>query len=154
MKIFSIEHYEDKIEKLESLADVAAYHAGYAEGLAEVREEIFEKFHRMYAVMKEAEALGDQELEAYMGYSIIEMAAKFDVIKEGEVISVDKVMERLIKRIKNAYFEATYYLRKETQLYNRITDATKVITQLQKVKIFKLNAALAVGKMLFPGRFN
>ena len=154
MKIFSIDHYEDKIEKLEKMAEIADYRAGYASGLAEVREKILEKFHKMYVVMKMAEEEGDSELEAYMGYSIIEMAAKFDVIKEGEVISVDDVMLRLVKRVSNAYFEAIYYTKKSTEISKRITAAAKVVTQLQKVKIFKLNAALAIGKMIFPGRFN
>lgn len=154
MKIFSIDHYEDKIEELGRLAEIADYRAGYAAGLAEVREEILEKFHSMYAVMKVAEEEGDGELQAYMGYSIIEMAAKFDVIKEGEVISVDDVMMRLVKRVSNAYFEAIYYTQKSTEISKRITAAAKVVTQLQKVKIFKLRAALAIGKMLFPWRFN
>ena len=154
MKIFSIEHYEDKLEDLNRMEEIAAYHAGYAHVLAEVREEIFEKFRSLYAVMQEAEALGDQELEAYMGYSIIEMAAKYDVVKEGEVISVDEVMMRLVKRIKNANFEAIYYMRKSTEISKRIIAAAKVLAQLQKIKIFKLEAALAIGKMLFPGRFN
>lgn len=154
MKIFSIEHYEDKIEELERLAEIADYRAGYAAGLAEVREKILKKFHRLYAVMKVAEEAGDNELEAYTGYSIIEMAAKFDVIKEGEVISVDDVMLRLVKRVNNAYFEAIYYMKKSTEISKRITAAAKVVTQLQKVKIFKLKAALAIGKMFFPHRFN
>lgn len=154
MKIFSIDHYEDKIEELGRLAEIADYRAGYAAGLAEVRENILEKFHSMYTVMKAAEAGEDSELEAYMGYSIIEMAAKFDVIKEGEMISVDDVMVRLVKRVSNAYFEAIYYTKKSTEISKRITAAAKVVTQLQKVKIFKLKAALAIGKMFFPHRFN
>ena len=141
MKIFSIEHYEDKIEELRRLAEIADYRAGYAAGLAEVREKILKKFHSMYAVMKVAEEMGDNELEAYTGYSIIEMAAKFDVIKEGEVISVDDVMLRLVKRVNNAYFEAIYYTKKSTEISKRIAAAAKVVTQLQKVKIFKLKAS-------------
>lgn len=154
MKTFNIDYYEAKIENLERLAEIADYRAGYAAGLAEVREKILEKFHSLYAVMKVAEEEGDNELEAYTGYSIIEMAAKFDVIKEGEVISVDDVMLRLVKRVSNAYFEAIYYTKKSTEISKRIAAAAKVVTQLQKVKIFKLRAALAIGKMLFPHRFN
>ena len=31
MKIFSIEHYEDKLEDLNRMEEIAAYHAGYAD---------------------------------------------------------------------------------------------------------------------------
>ncbi|HGX5946616.1 TPA: hypothetical protein ACNE4N_004565 [Escherichia coli] len=154
MKIFSIEHYEDKIEKLERQLSVVAHRAEQAHKIAKKQEETLEGFYRLYYVMKVAEQEQDSELEEYMAAVILEYAAKHNIIEAGEVVTDEEIIERLSKRIGNAYFEATYYLRKETSLYQRLTAAAKVIAQLQKVKIFKLNAALAVGKMLFPGRFN
>ncbi|KHI93876.1 hypothetical protein [Escherichia coli] len=154
MKIFSIEHYEDKIEELERLAEIADYRAGYAAGLAEVREKILKKFHSLYYVLAVAEQEQDEELYEYTSCRILEMAGVYGIIKAGEVISDEEIAKRLRKRIENAYFEAIYYTKKSTELYKRITAATKVVTQLQKVKIFKLKAALAIGKMFFPHRFN
>ena len=154
MKIFSIEHYEDKIEKLERLAEIADYRAGYAAGLAEVREKILKKFHSLYYVLAVAEQEQDEELYEYASCRILEMAGAYGIIKEGEVVSVDDVMLRLVKRVNNAYFEAIYYTKKSTEISKRIAAAAKVVTQLQKVKIFKLKAALAIGKMFFPHRFN
>lgn len=154
MKLFNIDYYESKIEDLERLAEVADHRAEVADKIIKEREEMLESFHQLYAVMKIAEAEQDFELEAYMGYSILERAAEYDIIKEGEVVSVDEIMNKLIKRVSNAYFEAIYYTRKSTETSKRIAAAAKVVTQLQKVKIFKLRAALAIGKMLFPGRFN
>lgn len=89
-----------------------------------------------------------------MSCLILEKAAAHGIIKAGEVISDEEIVKRLRKRIENAYFESIYYLRKSTEISKRLIAAAKVVAQLQKVKIFKLEAALAIGKMLFPGRFN
>lgn len=84
----------------------------------------------------------------------LEKAAVCGIIKAGEMLSDEEIVKRLRKRVENAYFESIYYLKKEAELYKRITAATKVVTQLNNIKIFKLEAALAIGKMLFPHRFN
>lgn len=154
MKIFSIEHYKDKIEELERLAEIAAYRAELAGKIAKEREEVFEGFHSLYCVLAVAEQEQDKELYEYMSCRILEMAGVYGIIKAGEVISDEEIVKRLRKHVENAYFEAIYYLKKQTSLYDRITAATKVITQLNNIKIFKLKAALAIGKMLFPWRFN
>lgn len=152
MKIFSIEHYENKIEELQKLADIVAYRAGYADGLAEVRKEMYEKFCRLFHVARVAEEEQDDELEEYMAVQILEYAARFNIINEGDVEAVtdEELMERLIKRINNANFESIYYWRKSTEILKRIDAAAKVVIYLQKAKIFKLRAAVAIGKMIFP----
>ena len=154
MRIFSIEHYENKIEELERLAEVVAYHAELAGEIAKEREKVFASFHSLYYVLAVAEQEQDEELEEYVSCLILEKAAAHGIIKAGEVISDEEIVKRLRKRVENAYFEAIYYLKKETSLYNRITAATKVVTQLNNIKIFKLEAAIAIGKMLFPWRCN
>lgn len=154
MKLFSIEHYENKIEELESLANVVKRHAEQADEIVKKRQGVFASFHSLYYVLAVAEQEQDEELEEYVSYLILEKAAAHGIIKAGEMISDEEIVKRLSKRIENAYFEAIYYLKKETELYKRITAAAKVVTQLQNIKIFKYEAALAIGRMFFPGRFN
>lgn len=154
MKIFNIEHYEDKIEKLERLVEVVKHHAELAGKMAKEREGVFASFHSLYYVLAVAEQEQDEELEEYMSCLILEKAGVCGIIKAGEVISDEEIVKRLRKRVENAYFESIYYLKKEAELYKRMTAAAKVITQLNNIKIFKLHAALAIGKMFFPHRFN
>lgn len=42
MKIFNIDHYEDKIEELGRRAEIADYRAEYAAGLADLEAELEE----------------------------------------------------------------------------------------------------------------
>lgn len=154
MRLFDIQHYEDKIEELGRLAEIADYRAELAGKIAKERGEVFEGFHKLYYVLAVAEQEQDEELYEYMSCRILETAGVYGIIKAGEVISDEEIVKRLRKRIENAYFEAIYYTKKSTEISKRITAAAKVVTQLQKVKIFKLKAALAIGKMFFPHRFN